>query len=163
MTSKSLDFRVTLFFIAGCEIAGLLEELAAGCLDGALELEELVAELLYVDGIYHLKGFEDGLELLELRMIGDEGLDAFVYEDETVGNLGCCLVGEAGHELVNVLGNDGELLYGVCYDGFPEEVCGTGLDRLVIEFLDFGLKALCRLSFSSSDSECGVVDVSQKF
>ena len=65
----------------------LLEELLAGVADSTFELEELVAELGYIDGVDYLEGLQDGLELLKLGMIRDQRLDALVNEDEAVGNL----------------------------------------------------------------------------
>lgn len=60
------------------------EELAACCFDFTLELHELVAELLYADGVDYLKWFEDALELFKLGMIGDKGLDTFMDKNEAV-------------------------------------------------------------------------------
>ena len=69
-----------------CYVRGL-EELAACILDSALELEELVAELGCVGGVDYLERLQNGLELFKLGMVGNQGLDTLVYEDETVGNL----------------------------------------------------------------------------
>ena len=97
-----------------------------------------------------------------LGMIGNEGHYALVNEYESVGYFGSSLVIEAGQELVDVLGKDVELLYGSgCYC-LPEEIEGTCLYRLLVEFHYSGIERILGLCLSNG-VECRIVDVHEQF